>query len=73
MINIKGYRVELLTMSSQSSAGCFQNLVLEDVKETGKELGLGSYGVVIEVYYSGTKCAAKRIHKILLQHDHEVS
>ena len=56
-----------------SSAGCFQNLVLEDVKETGKELGLGSYGVVIEAYYSGTKCAAKRIHKILLQHDHEVS
>ena len=56
-----------------SAAGRFQNLVLEDVEETSKELGRGSYGVVIEVIVSGTKCAAKKIHGILLQHDYEVS
>ena len=62
-----------LHFSAMSAAGRFQNLVLEDVEETSKELGRGSYGVVIEVNVSGTKCAAKKIHSMLLQHDVEVS
>ena len=35
-----------------------------DVRETGKKLGTGSYGEVVEVFYLGTACAAKRIHVI---------
>ena len=34
----------------------------EDVRETGKKLGKGSYGEVVEVEYHGKLCAAKRIH-----------
>ena len=34
----------------------------EDVRETGKKLGKGSYGAVVEVEYFGKLCAAKRIH-----------
>ena len=55
-----------------SVAGQLQDLVLEDVEETSKELGRGSYGVVIEVNISGAKCAAKKIHSLLLQHDVKV-
>ena len=36
-----------------------------DVGETGKTLGKGAYGEVVEVVYLGTPCAAKRIHPIL--------
>ena len=55
-----------------SAAGRFQNLVLEDVEETSKELGRGAYGVVIEVIVSGTKCAAKKFHSLLVPHDVKV-
>ena len=47
--------------------------MLEDVKETIKELGHGSYGVVIEVIVSGMKCAAKNIRSTLIENDDEVS
>ena len=33
----------------------------------GRELGRGSYGVVYEVMWRGTPCAAKKIHPILLE------
>ena len=39
-------------------------LNLADVQETGKKLGEGSYGEVMEVMYLGTACAAKRIHLV---------
>ena len=39
-------------------------LNLGDVRETGKKLGEGSYGEVVEVVYLGTACAAKRIHLV---------
>ena len=39
-------------------------LNLADVRETGKKLGEGSYGEVVEVMYLGTACAAKRIHLV---------
>lgn len=35
------------------------------VRETGRKLGKGAYGEVVEVEYLGTPCAAKRIHPIL--------
>ena len=37
------------------------------IKCTGVELGNGSYGKVFEVDYSGTLCAAKEVHSLLLQ------
>ena len=41
-----------------------EELILDsgDVRETGKTLGKGSYGAVVEVEYLGKLCAAKRIH-----------
>ena len=46
-----------------------KKLQLVDVSETGKVIGKGSYGQVIEVYMQGTRCAAKEIHPILITHD----
>ena len=37
------------------------------IRCTGVELGNGSYGKVFEVDYSGTLCAAKEVHSLLLQ------
>uniref|UniRef100_A0A1X7SFT3 Protein kinase domain-containing protein n=1 Tax=Amphimedon queenslandica TaxID=400682 RepID=A0A1X7SFT3_AMPQE len=42
-------------------------LLLPDLKETGKELGRGAYGVVTEVIVSGTTCAAKKLHPAIVQ------
>ena len=42
-------------------------LLLDGVKETGRELGRGAYGVVIEVIVSGTVCAAKKLHDAIVQ------
>ena len=42
-------------------------LLLDGVKETGRELGRGAYGVVIEVIVSGTICAAKKLHEAIVQ------
>ncbi|XP_011407831.1 PREDICTED: probable serine/threonine-protein kinase drkB, partial [Amphimedon queenslandica] len=44
-------------------------LLLPDLKETGKELGRGAYGVVTEVIVSGTTCAAKKLHDAIVQED----
>ena len=43
------------------------SLLLPDLKETGKELGRGAYGVVTEVIVSGTTCAAKKLHDVIIQ------
>ena len=40
---------------------------LSGVRITGKTLGRGSYGEVIEVEWCGTLCAAKRMHEIFLK------
>ncbi|XP_019855275.1 PREDICTED: calcium/calmodulin-regulated receptor-like kinase 1 [Amphimedon queenslandica] len=47
--------------------GQLQPLLLPDLKETGKELGRGAYGVVTEVIVSGTTCAAKKLHPAIIQ------
>ena len=44
-----------------------QRYALQGVTETGKELGRGSYAVVLEVEYRGLTCAAKKIHEVLCQ------
>ena len=49
----------------------FNDLYLTGVEFAGeeerRELGRGSYGVVYEVMWRGTPCAAKKIHPVLLE------
>ena len=59
-------RVLWAVMNAQQRAA-LQPLLLKDVKETGKELGRGAYGVVTEVIVSGTVCAAKKLHDVIVQ------
>ena len=39
-----------------------RELKIEEVEETGEELGRGSYGVVVEIKTSGLRCAGKKLH-----------
>ena len=41
-----------------------KQLTLADVVETGRELGSGAYGKVVEVRLSGLKCAGKKLHAV---------
>ena len=43
-----------------------KDYLLEDVVSTGKHLGTGSFGSVVEVTVGGTMCAGKKIHVALL-------
>ena len=40
---------------------------LHGIRETGEELGRGSYAAVVEVDFKGMRCAAKKIYSILSQ------
>ena len=44
-----------------------QRYQLHGIRETGEELGRGSYAAVIEVDYKGMRCAAKKIYSVLSQ------
>ena len=46
-----------------------QKFVLHDVRTTGKQLGKGSFGCVVELEVNGTLCAGKRLHNELLEPD----
>ena len=48
------------------SKDSFQGLLIDGVKPTGKILGKGAYGKVIEVTWNGTVCAAKQVHEVFL-------
>ena len=43
-----------------------QQFVLPDVRPTGRQLGVGSYGSVEELEVNGLVCAGKRLHPALL-------
>lgn len=45
--------------------------VLDTVEPTGKKVGHGAYGYVEEVEVSGTMCAAKKVHRVLIYNDDE--
>ena len=49
-----------------------KELELTDVSVAGKELGRGSYGVVIEVKVNGLPCAAKQLHQVLQEAGQEL-
>ena len=53
-------------MNAQQRAA-LNPLLLKGVKETGNELGRGAYGVVTEVIVSGTVCAAKKLHDVIVK------
>ena len=42
-------------------------LILSNVIETGKKLGSGAYGEVMEVRLSGLKCAGKKLHALFYE------
>ena len=44
-----------------------QQFVLPEVRPTGRQLGVGSYGSVEELEMNGLVCAGKRIHDALLE------
>ena len=46
-----------------------QQFLIPDVRPTGKQLGVGSYGSVEELEMNGLVCAGKRLHDALLQRD----
>ena len=46
-----------------------QRFILPDVRPTGKQLGVGSYGSVEELEVNGLVCAGKRLHDVLLERD----
>ena len=43
-----------------------QRFVLDGVRPTGRQLGVGSYGSVMELEMNGLLCAGKRLHEALL-------
>ena len=49
----------------------WSSLILSEVKPTKKEIGRGAYGIVFEVDYEGTTCAAKEVHALLLQYSQD--
>ena len=46
-----------------------QQFLIPEVRPTGKQLGVGSYGSVEELEMNGLVCAGKRLHDALLQRD----
>ena len=44
-----------------------QQFVLPEVRPTGRQLGVGSYGSVEELEMNGLVCAGKRMHDALLE------
>ena len=44
-----------------------QRFVLHDVRPTGSQLGVGSYGSAEELEMNGLVCAGKRLYDALLQ------
>jgi len=44
-----------------------QQFVLPEVRSTGRQLGVGSYGSVEEVELNGLVCAGKRLHDVLVE------
>ena len=46
--------------------------LLHDVSPTGRQLGGGSYGEVVELTMGGLICAGKKIHDTLIDKENQV-
>ena len=53
------YHFEMESFTKQ-----LKELTVAGVVETGRKLGSGSYGEVVEVRLSGLKCAGKKLHSL---------
>ena len=61
-------RREVRARGGQADArAALERYQLHGIRETGEELGRGSYAAVIEVDFKGMRCAAKKIYSILSQ------
>ena len=49
-----------------------RSFLLHDVVPTGKQLGGGSYGEVVELRMSGLVCAGKKIYDTLIDPENQV-
>ena len=52
-------------MATGGSASGLRRFGLDGVRDTGREVGHGSYAVVKELKFRGLKCVGKKIHDIL--------
>ena len=52
-------------MATGGAAGALRRFELDGVRDTGREVGHGSYAVVKELEFQGLKCVGKKIHDIL--------
>ena len=52
-------------MATGGAAGALRRFELGGVRDTGREVGHGSYAVVKELQFRGLKCVGKKIHDIL--------
>ena len=56
----------------ESESYILKRFQLDGIKETGEELGRGSYAKVVAVLYRGLKCAAKKLHHVLRNSDGDI-
>ena len=54
-------------MATGGEASALRQFELDGVRDTGREVGHGSYAVVKELEYCGLKCVGKKIHVILYE------
>ena len=54
-------------MATRGGAGSLRRFELHGVRDTGREVGHGSYAVVRELEYHGLICVGKKIHGILFE------
>ena len=54
-------------MDTEGEASALRRFELDGVRDTGREVGHGSYAVVKEFEYHGLKCVGKKIHGILFE------
>ena len=54
-------------MATRGAAGALRRFELDGVRDTGREVGHGSYAMVRELEYHGLKCVGKKIHGILFE------
>ena len=54
-------------MATGGATGALRRFELDGVRDTGREVGHGSYAVVKELEYHGLKCVGKKIHGILFE------
>ena len=68
-VHISGRHLAEMAGRRQAFQGSpeLQRFVLPEVRPTGRQLGVGSYGSVEELEINGLVCAGKRLHDALVE------